>query len=219
MGAAEIIAEVRYQFANVTNEAGMTLGDCIRLYTKEKEHNENGVCPADKEVKPDSDKCVEISTRSSVQEMIAPGVGQREEVVREAWAKKEGAGPAKGVRRRRHCRRPVQGHVGASAQHSDQAHVDGLSNRRAASGRLRLRLQILVLWQRPACHIHWPDAHPDQAQHPHVGRPARLAPQGRRLPDDLELYCSNDCPVCPKRPLRFMNMDELDASLSPRPAR
>uniref|UniRef100_A0A7S0JBU6 H(+)-exporting diphosphatase n=1 Tax=Calcidiscus leptoporus TaxID=127549 RepID=A0A7S0JBU6_9EUKA len=71
--AAEIIAEVRYQFANVTNEAGMTLGDCIRLYTKEKEHNEDWVCPADKEVKPDSDKCVEISTRSSVQEMIAPG--------------------------------------------------------------------------------------------------------------------------------------------------
>merc|ERR1712060_966069 len=51
----------------------LTLGDCIRLYTKEKEANEDWVCPADKEVVPDSDKCVEISTRSSVQEMVAPG--------------------------------------------------------------------------------------------------------------------------------------------------
>merc|ERR1719476_286455 len=71
--AAEIIQEVRHQFASVTNSSGMTLGDCIRLYTKEKEANEDWVCPADKEVMPDSDKCVEISTRSSVQEMIAPG--------------------------------------------------------------------------------------------------------------------------------------------------
>jgi len=74
--AAEIITEVRHQFANVRNEHGMLLGDCIRKYTEmaEKHGDENPWrAPKEEEVEPDSDRCVEISTRSSVQEMIAPG--------------------------------------------------------------------------------------------------------------------------------------------------
>jgi len=72
--AAEIITEVRDQFANKTNASGMTLGQCIRLYTEMVEiHGEGWRAPPDKEVTPDSDRCVEISTRSSVREMIAPG--------------------------------------------------------------------------------------------------------------------------------------------------
>jgi len=73
--AAEIIQEVRQQFQTHTNEKGFTLGDCIRLYTEMYErHGEgNWKAPAEKEVVPDSDRCVAISTRSSVQEMIAPG--------------------------------------------------------------------------------------------------------------------------------------------------
>jgi H(+)-translocating pyrophosphatase len=73
--AAEIIQEVREQFASHANEKGFTLGQCIRLYTEmyEKHGEGNWKAPADKEVIPDSDKCVTISTRSSVKEMIAPG--------------------------------------------------------------------------------------------------------------------------------------------------
>jgi len=73
--AAEIIQEVRTQFATHTNAKGFTLGECIRLYTeKYEQHGEgNWKAPADKEVVPDSDRCVAISTRSSVREMIAPG--------------------------------------------------------------------------------------------------------------------------------------------------
>jgi len=73
--AAEIIQEVRQQFQTHTNEKGFTLGDCIRLYTEMYErHGEgNWKAPAEKEVVPDSDRCVAISTRSSVREMIAPG--------------------------------------------------------------------------------------------------------------------------------------------------
>jgi len=74
--AAEIITEVRHQFATVKNEYGMLLGDCIRKYTEmaEKHGDENPWrAPTEEEVEPDSDRCVEISTRSSVQEMIAPG--------------------------------------------------------------------------------------------------------------------------------------------------
>jgi len=73
--AAEIIQEVRDQFANFKNEHGFTLGACIRLYKEmyEKHGEGNWKAPADKEVIPDSDRCVAISTRSSVREMIAPG--------------------------------------------------------------------------------------------------------------------------------------------------
>jgi len=73
--AAEIIIEVRRQFNEVTNAKGMTLGDCIRLYTEkyEKLGEGNWQAPPDQEVVPDSNKCVAISTKSSVTEMIAPG--------------------------------------------------------------------------------------------------------------------------------------------------
>ena len=73
--AAEIITEVREQFKSHKNAYGFTLGQCIRLYTEmyEKHGEGNWKAPADKEVMPDSDKCVLISTRSSVREMIAPG--------------------------------------------------------------------------------------------------------------------------------------------------
>jgi len=73
--AAEIITEVRQQFLTHKNQHGFTLGACIRLYTEmyEKHGEGNWKAPADKEVVPDSDKCVKISTESSVREMIAPG--------------------------------------------------------------------------------------------------------------------------------------------------
>jgi len=76
--AAEIITEVRRQFKEVytTTASGkkFTLGDCIKMYTEKAESGVEGwKAPPDMEVMPDSDKCVEISTRSSVREMIAPG--------------------------------------------------------------------------------------------------------------------------------------------------
>ena len=73
--AAEIITEVREQFKSHKNAYGFTLGQCIRLYTEmyEKHGEGNWKAPDEKEVMPDSDKCVLISTRSSVREMIAPG--------------------------------------------------------------------------------------------------------------------------------------------------
>jgi len=73
--AAEIITEVREQFKSHKNAYGFTLGQCIRLYTEmyEKHGEGNWKAPPEKEVMPDSDKCVLISTRSSVREMIAPG--------------------------------------------------------------------------------------------------------------------------------------------------
>merc|ERR1719199_781327 len=73
--AAEIITEVREQFLSHKNAKGFSLGDCIRLYTEMYErHGEgNWKAPAEKEVVPDSDRCVAISTLSSVREMIAPG--------------------------------------------------------------------------------------------------------------------------------------------------
>merc|ERR1719291_1484108 len=71
--AAEIITEVRRQFLTIKNDHGMTLGDCIKKYTEMKEKDETWKASKEEEVEPDSDKCVEISTRSSVQEMIAPG--------------------------------------------------------------------------------------------------------------------------------------------------
>merc|ERR1719182_511118 len=72
---AEIINEVREQFKSHTNAHGFTLGECIRLYTEKYEAlgEGNWKAPADKEVIPDSDRCVQISTLSSVREMIAPG--------------------------------------------------------------------------------------------------------------------------------------------------
>ena len=73
--AAEIITEVREQFKSHKNAYGFTLGECIRLYKDmyEKHGEGNWKAPKEKEVMPDSDKCVLISTRSSVREMIAPG--------------------------------------------------------------------------------------------------------------------------------------------------
>ena len=73
--AAEIINEVRDQFLHHKNAHGFTLGSCIRLYTEKYEQlgHGNWKAPPDKEVVPDSDRCVAISTLSSVREMIAPG--------------------------------------------------------------------------------------------------------------------------------------------------
>merc|ERR1719472_454941 len=69
--AAEIIMEVRDQFHNrpdlVAQDGKTTLKDCIIMAS-------NGEpIPPHMDVIPDSNKCVEISTRSSVREMIAPG--------------------------------------------------------------------------------------------------------------------------------------------------
>merc|ERR1711920_1097714 len=65
--AAEIIQEVRRQFNEVTNAKGFTLRSAI-------EKASQGISiPEGEEVKPDSNRCVMISTRSSVKEMIAPG--------------------------------------------------------------------------------------------------------------------------------------------------
>merc|ERR1712060_800539 len=66
--AAEIIDEVRRQFREVKNPAtGRTLGETI------KRASQGETIPEEEAVLPDSDKCVKISTRSSVTEMIAPG--------------------------------------------------------------------------------------------------------------------------------------------------
>merc|ERR1712232_752682 len=64
--AAEIIEEVRRQFREVTNGT-YTLREAI-----ERASNGNPL-PENQDVEPDSDKCVQISTRSSVKEMLAPG--------------------------------------------------------------------------------------------------------------------------------------------------
>merc|ERR1719235_2455526 len=66
--AAEIIDEVRRQFREVKNPVtGRTLGEAIKLASQGE------TIPEEEDVLPDSDKCVKISTRSSVTEMIAPG--------------------------------------------------------------------------------------------------------------------------------------------------
>merc|ERR1719277_2468234 len=65
--AAEIIAEVRRQFRDVKNEKGKTLKEAIQ------EASQGKAIPEEEDVVPDSDRCVQISTRSSVKEMIAPG--------------------------------------------------------------------------------------------------------------------------------------------------
>merc|ERR1719203_2428596 len=57
--AAEIIQEVRRQFDNITNDNGFTLRSAIEKACQ-------GIkIPAEEDVKPDSNKCVVISTRSS----------------------------------------------------------------------------------------------------------------------------------------------------------
>merc|ERR1712050_717040 len=66
--AAEMIDEVRRQFREVKNAKGDTLMDAIL------KASEGLDIPDDEDVEPDSDRCVMISTRSSVKEMIAPGV-------------------------------------------------------------------------------------------------------------------------------------------------
>merc|ERR1719265_1417187 len=63
-----MIEEVRRQFREVTNEKGTTLMDAIMRSTKGE------ILSAEDDVDPDSDKCVMISTASSVKEMIAPGL-------------------------------------------------------------------------------------------------------------------------------------------------
>jgi K(+)-stimulated pyrophosphate-energized sodium pump len=66
--AAEIIEEVRRQFREVTNpKTGRTLREAIERASRGE------TIPEDEDVEPDSDRCVQISTRSSVREMIAPG--------------------------------------------------------------------------------------------------------------------------------------------------
>jgi len=69
--AAEIINEVRHQFHHrpdlVAADGETTLLDCIVMASNGQD------IPPEKDVTPDSNKCVEISTRSSVREMIAPG--------------------------------------------------------------------------------------------------------------------------------------------------
>jgi len=66
--AAEMIEEVRRQFREVKNEKGITLMEVIKRCS-----NGETILPED-DVEPDSDRCVMISTRSSIKEMIAPGV-------------------------------------------------------------------------------------------------------------------------------------------------
>merc|ERR1712217_732195 len=58
---------VRRQFDEVTNEKGFTLRSAIEKASQGTE------IPEDEDVKPNSNRCVMISTRSSVKEMIAPG--------------------------------------------------------------------------------------------------------------------------------------------------
>jgi inorganic pyrophosphatase len=66
--AAEMIEEVRRQFREIKNAKGKTLMQAIR------EATQGIVLKEEDDVEPDSDRCVMISTRSSVKEMIAPGV-------------------------------------------------------------------------------------------------------------------------------------------------
>merc|ERR1712039_314373 len=62
------IEEVRRQFNEVKNDKGRTLREAIEIISAGGELQETD------DVEPDSDKCVQISTRSSVKEMIAPGL-------------------------------------------------------------------------------------------------------------------------------------------------
>ena len=60
--------EVRRQFREQKNENGYTLLEAIQWAS-----DHDGEVPAEREVEPDSDRCVAISTRSSIREAIAPG--------------------------------------------------------------------------------------------------------------------------------------------------
>merc|ERR1719384_917520 len=66
--AAEMIQEVRRQFREIKNAKGTTLLQAIQQVTAHGSNNEED------DVEPDSDRCVKISTQSSVKEMIAPGL-------------------------------------------------------------------------------------------------------------------------------------------------
>jgi len=66
--AAEIIEEVRRQFRELKSPTGFSLRDAIRRASAGE------TIPEEEDVVPDSDRCVAISTRSSVKEMIAPGL-------------------------------------------------------------------------------------------------------------------------------------------------
>lgn len=66
--AAEMIDEVRRQFREVKNAKGTTLMEAIRKAST------GATIEEDDDVDPDSDRCVRISTRSSIKEMIAPGM-------------------------------------------------------------------------------------------------------------------------------------------------
>merc|ERR550539_1728233 len=66
--AAEMIAEVRRQFDDVKNAKGTTLRMALEA-AKAGTH-----FTGDDDVDPDSDKCVMISTESSIKEMLAPGL-------------------------------------------------------------------------------------------------------------------------------------------------
>merc|ERR1712032_1536206 len=61
--AAEMIDEVRRQFREIKNDKGKTLLEAIQ------EVPANGSISEEDDVEPDSDRCVMISTRSSVKEM------------------------------------------------------------------------------------------------------------------------------------------------------
>ena len=61
--AAEIIEEVRRQFREIPG-----LRNAIEKASRGEE------IPEEEDVEPDSDRCVAISTQSSVKEMIAPGL-------------------------------------------------------------------------------------------------------------------------------------------------
>merc|ERR1719198_1973180 len=63
-----MIQEVRRQFREQKNANGTTLLEAIKIVTA------NGSISEEDDVEPDTDRCVMISTRSSVKEMIAPGV-------------------------------------------------------------------------------------------------------------------------------------------------
>merc|ERR1712093_350667 len=67
--AAEIIDEVRRQFRELMHptKPGISLRSCIEKASRGEE------IPEEDDVEPDSDRCVQISTKSSVTEMIAPG--------------------------------------------------------------------------------------------------------------------------------------------------
>jgi len=68
--AAEIIIEVRTQFHGDENGQGAVPG----LYACIQKASQDIPIPEDEDVLPNSDRCVAISTRSSVREMIAPGL-------------------------------------------------------------------------------------------------------------------------------------------------